>query len=334
MPIRQDSEGRWHAEACVGRRRLHRKLPKGASASDAKRIAAELTQRLHAAKPAPVVAGDPLLVDLLADYTERHAYTLRSPATARYHALRIGRWCEGRRVSETRAVVAAIVQDMTGAYKAATINRSLGALSKALAMAWQRGETHQDYSGLVKRLPERNARHTWLTLEQVRDLADKTSQPVRAAIWISVLTGCRRGEALAIRPSMISADVITLPAGATKTERTRTVPIIAPLRPWLAQIGPDGLGIDFEGVKSGFRRAREAAGMPHVQFRDLRRSTGTLLVQAGVPLHHIAQILGHSSVKVTERVYAHLAGSQLAASMQALEPLHRALHPGPTDKAA
>ena len=328
MPIRRDTEGRWHAEACIGRRRLHRRLPPGAGAGDAKRTEAELIHALRAqvATQAPIIPGDPLLAELMADYTERHAGTLRSPQTARYHAYRIGRWCEGRRASEARQVAAAIQQDLLGHYAQATINRSLGALSKALRDAWRRGRVPMDYSGMIERLPEHNARHTWLTLEQVRALADAASPAVRAAIWISVLTGCRRGEALALRPDMIGIDTVTLPAGATKTLRTRTVPIIAPLRPWLALVGPEGLGITFEGVKSGFRRAREAVGMPDVQFRDLRRSTGTLLIQSGVPLHHVSKILGHSSTQVTERVYAHLAGSQLQSSMGALTVLHRHLH--------
>lgn len=265
---------------------------------------------------------------LVADYSQRHALTLRSPETAQYHAYRIGSWIEGKRASDTRQVSAAIVQGLTArGYKPATINRSLNALSHALRQAWERGEVAADYSGQVRRLPERNARHTWLTLEQVRQIADHASDAVRAGIWISVLTGCRRGEALALRPQMIGRDTITLPAGATKTLRTRTVPIIPPLRPWLKHIGQDGLGITFEGLKSGWRRARESAGMPDVQFRDLRRSTGTLLIQSGVPLHHVSQILGHTSTQVTERVYAHLAGSQLKASMGELARLHRALTP-------
>jgi len=325
MPIRKDKAGRWHAEACVGRRRLHRRLPEGATASDAKRVEADLTQKLHAAQPAPVVAGDPMLTELLADYTERHAYTLRSPATARYHALRIGRWCTGRRVSETRAVVAAIVQDMTGHYKPATINRSLGALGKALRIAWQHGTVAADYSSLCKRLPERNARTTWMTLDQVQVLASHASKPTQAAIWLSVLTGCRRGEVLAIQPDMIRGDMLTLPAGATKSERSRSVPIIPAARPWLAMVP---LAINFEGLKSGFRRAREAAGMPHVTFHDLRRSCGTLLIQQGVPLHIVSRILGHSSTAVTERVYAHLSNAQVQAGMDALTQLHTAMKTG------
>lgn len=326
MPIRQDKEGRWHAEACVGRRRLHRRLPPGSTAGDAKLVLAELIRALHNTAPqqAITIPGDPPLIDLLADYSQRHALTLRSADTAQYHAARIGPWCEGRRASETRQVVATIVQDMTGHYAPATINRSLGTLSKALRMAWQRGAVTQDYSGLVQRLPENNARTTSLTMAEVAKLADCASPAVRAAIWISLLTGCRRGEVLAIQPDMVGRDVITLPAGATKTERAREVPIIPPLRPWLQQVP---IPLNFEGLKSGFERARVKAGMKHVTFHDLRRSCGTLLIREGVPLHVVSRILGHTSTAVTERVYAHLSSAQVAKGMAALSRLHRGLTP-------
>jgi integrase len=212
---------------------------------------------------------------------------------------------------------------MTGHYAAATINRSLGALGKALRIAWQRGTVAADYSSLCQRLPERNARTTWLTLQQVQHLASHASPATATAIWLSVLTGCRRGEVLAMRPEMIQSNTITLPAGATKTARSRSVPIIAPARPWLAKLP---VAQTFEGLKSGFRRAREAAGMPDVTFHDLRRSCGTLLIQQGVPLHIVSRILGHSSTAVTERVYAHLSSAQLHAGMAELGKLHRDLH--------
>lgn len=332
MPHRQDKRGRWHAEACVGRRRLHRCLPAGATKGDAQRVEAELIRALHQQLVArqPTIPGDPPLMDLLADYADRHTKTLRSPDTARYHALRIGRWCEGRRASEARQVAAQIQQDMLGHYAQATINRSLGALRRALRLAWQRGATAVDYSGMIERRPENNARTTWLTLAQVQSLADHASEAVRAAIWISVLTGCRRGEVLALTQDMIGRDLITLPAGATKTLRTRSVPIIAPVRPWLKHVP---LGITAEGLKSGFRRAREAAGMPACTFHDLRRSCGTLLVQRGVPLHVISRILGHSSTAVTERVYAHLDVRQLKAGLSELASLHRDLHRRPRKRA-
>lgn len=324
MPVRKDATGRWHAEACVGRRRLHRRLPEGATARDAQRVEAELINALHqqATARAPIIPGDPPLTELLADYAERHALQLRSPATAQFHAYRIGRWCEGRRASETRAVASHIVQDLTGQYAPATINRSLGALRKALRIAWETGRTPVDYSSLVKALPENNARSTYLSMQQVDAIAQHASPPVRAAIWVALLTGCRRGEVCKIAAEDIGRDRIRILAGNTKTLRHREVPIVPALRPWLKHLP---LAIGFEGVKSGFRRAREAAGMPHVHFHDLRHSCATILLGLGVDLHVVREILGHTSIKTTER-YAHVMVKPQRQALAKLGRLHQDLH--------
>jgi len=329
MPTRKDATGRWHAEACVGRRRLHRRLPVGATASDAKRVEAELIRALHTQRNAtsPTIPGDPPLTELLADYSERHALNLRSTDTAQYHAYRIGRWLEGKRASETRQVAAAIVQDLTGHYAPATINRSLGALKKALRMAWERGRVPVDYSGLVQRLPENNHRTAVLTIDQVRSLADAASEPVRAAIWIGLLTGCRRGEVCKIKREDIGTDVIRIEAGNTKTLRYREVPIVPALRPWLDHLP---LAVTFEGVKSGIRRARVKAGLPGIGYHILRHSCATILLSMGTPLDVVRDVLGHTSIKTTER-YAHaITGRQraalegLGAAVDYTASLHRA----------
>lgn len=320
MPVRKDPQGRWHAEACVGRRRLHRRLPEGASANDAKRIEAELTKALNVQAPAgrqTVIPGDPLLTSLMADYTERHAHTLRSTDTAQYHGYRISKWLEGKRASETRLVAAKILVDLHGHYAPATINRSLGALKKALSAAWDRGETPVDYSTLVKRVPENNARTVYLSLEQVKLIADRCSPQVRAAVWVSMLTGCRRGEVCKVKAADIGDHIIKLQAGNTKTLRYREVPIVDALRPWLAYLP---LKIGFEGVKSGFRRAREKAGMPEVHFHDLRHSCATVLLGLGADLHVVREILGHSSVKTTER-YAHVMTAPQRAALDLMGAL-------------
>lgn len=276
----------------------------------------------------PNIPGDPPLTDLLADYSERHALNLRSTDTAQYHAYRIGRWCEGRRASETREVAAAIVQDLTGHYAPATINRSLGTLKKALRMAWERGRVPVDYSGMVKRLPENNQKTQVLTIDQVRALADAASEPVRAAIWIGLLTGCRRGEVCKIQRADIDTDVLRIEAGNTKTLRYREVPIVPALRPWLEHLP---LGITFEGVKSGVRRARVKAGLPGIGFHILRHSCATILLSPPInaPLHVVREILGHTSIKTTER-YAHVQSQPqrdalegLGAAVDFTGPLHR-----------
>lgn len=320
MPIRQDKEGRWHVEVCVRRRRVHRKLPPTAGKSDAKQLEAELRTAL-ARDLQPVIAGDPPLSEVMGLYLE-DATQLRSPKTAKYHAQRIGQWIEGRRASEAKIVATNIIRDMKPYYAVATINRSLSTLREGLKIAFDLGRTPQHYGATIRRLPEHNARHTSLTMAQVQKLADAAGESIRAFIWIALFTGLRRGEIIALKPEDIQRDHIVIQAGNTKTLKLRTVPIIPAARPWLKRVP---LGLTFEGVKTGFRRARAAAGMPHIQFRDLRRSCGTLLVQAGVDIFVVSQILGHSSVRVTEEHYAHLQLKHMRAGLQKLEVLARNL---------
>lgn len=310
MSIWNDKDGITHVSIMVGGQRVHRRMPRGAPASAAKLLEAELRGAVTHRRT-PSIPHDPALVDLMGMYLV-HCDTLRSPATAKHHALRIGRWLAGKRASQARQVASHIARDMAGHYAPATINRSLGALKKALRIAWERDLTSVDWSAHVKRLPEHNARDTHLDIHQVKAIADHASEAVRAAIWIALLTGCRRGEVLAIKPDDIGADTITIRAGNTKTLKTRTIPIIPAVRPWLAHVP---IPINFEGLKTGFRRAREAAGMPDVNFHDLRHSCASILLASGADLYTVAKVLGHSSIKTTER-YSHMQIDQQRAALQ------------------
>lgn len=295
----------------VNGRRIHRRLPAGTSAGDAKRLEADLRRSLERSKR-PVIAGDPPLLEVLALYAEHAQKTLRSPDTAIFHAQRIGPWAEQYRASQARECSAHIVRDMAQAYKPATINRSLGALKKALSIAWDMGMTPENFGAAIKRLPEHNMRTTVAALDEVRQIADNASEQVRAAIWIALYTACRRGEIVAMRPEDVSGDSITIHAGNTKTLKTRVVPIAPPLRPWLACLP---LQITTEGLKTGFQRARAKAGLEHINFHDLRRTCGTLMVEAGVDLYVVSKVLGHSSVTVTQSRYAHLQIDRMAAGL-------------------
>jgi integrase len=309
VSIWRDKDGRIHVSVMVGGARIHRRLPDGAGTRDAKRLEGELRAALG--KRQPVIPGDPTMAQVMGLYLQ-HAETLRSPETARFHALRLGPWVDGKRASEARQVAAAVIKGLRGHYAPATINRSLSALQKGLHLAWESGTTPEDYSKHVQRLPENNQRDVHLTVEQVHKLAEHASEQVRAAIWIALLTGCRRGEILAIKAADVGEDSITIRAGNTKTLKTRIVPIIPALRPWLKYVP---LKVNFEGLKTGFRRAREAAGMPKIHFHDLRHSCATILLASGADLYTVAKVLGHSTIKMTER-YAH---HQISAQRDALD---------------
>jgi integrase len=241
-----------------------------------------------------------------------HADTLRWPETSKLCARRIAPWLEGRHASEARTVAATITRDMLKAYAPATINRSLAALKKALSLAWERNLVPANHGTAIKSLPPNNKREMFLTIEQVRALADCCPPAARAAVWIALLTGARRGEVLKLRAEDIGADTVTIHAGNTKTRRTRVVPIVDAARPWLKFVPIEYS--TYEGLKTAFQRARIAAEMPWVNFHDLRHSCASILIASGATLYEVSVILGHSTVTTTQR-YAHLEVSQQAKAM-------------------
>ena len=316
MSVWEDKQGRKHVGIMVGGERIHRILPGGSTAGDAKLIEAQLRGAI-AKKPRAQkqvnVPGDPMLTEVMALYMA-HADTLRSPKTAQYHAIRFGPWAEKYRASQSRQATAHFVKDAKPKYAASTINWSLSCLKKGLELAYDSDLIPVNYSDQVKTLPVSNIRETTLTVEQVKLLSEHLSDQARAAMWISLYTACRRGEVIKMRREDIGADTMVIHAGNTKTLKTRTIPIVAPLRPWLEYIPLD---IDFEGVKSSWRRARVSAGLPHLNFHDLRRSCATMMIAAGVDLYVVSKLLGHSSVTVTQTRYGHLQTDRIAAGLTA-----------------
>jgi integrase len=306
-----DSEGRRHVGVMVGGQRLHRRLPAGATAGDAKRIEASLRESVARARPAVIIPGDPPLAQVMALYI-RHAEALRSPGTAKDSANRIGPWVQQYTASQAREAAAHIVRDLRKAYAPATINRSLATLKKGLALAWECGLTATNHGPAVKSLAVNNKREMFLTIDQVRHLADCCPEPARAAVWIALLTGARRGEIMKMRPEDVGPDAITIHAGNTKTLRTRVVPMVPAVRPWLEHL-PIAYS-SYEGLKTAFQRARVAAEMPWVNFHDLRHSCASILMASGADLYTVAKILGHSTITTTQR-YAHLEVRQLRTSM-------------------
>lgn len=53
-----------------------------------------------------------------------------------------------------------------------------------------------------------------------------------------------------------------------------------------------------------FKEACKKARIEGIRFHDLRHTAATRLVEAGIPLHAVAELVGHSSIRMTER-YSH-----------------------------
>ncbi|MCX4774489.1 Transposase [Streptomyces sp. ADI92-24] len=88
-----------------------------------------------------------------------------------------------------------------------------------------------------------------------------------------------------------------------------------------------GKPLDPTNLTRRFRRLLHSAGLRTIRFHDLRHSTATLLLEQGVDLVVIKELLGHAHIGVTAGVYAHV---RLRLQRQAIDTLGSILSPTDT----
>ncbi|MCX4679928.1 site-specific integrase [Streptomyces sp. NBC_01433] len=91
---------------------------------------------------------------------------------------------------------------------------------------------------------------------------------------------------------------------------------------------PTGRPLDSSNLTRRFRRLLHRAQLRSIRFHDLRHSTATLLLEQGIDLVVIKELLGHAHIGVTADVYAHV---RLRLQREAINTLGDALSPGRDD---
>ena len=143
-----------------------------------------------------------------------------------------------------------------------------------------------------------------------------------AAIYLLLLTGCRRNEILGLRWDDLNFQTGEIRLPDTKTG-TRMVPLTSPVAEVLNSLSrtPDSPWI-FPGRKKGTRlvnlndswdRVRRRAGLDGVRLHDLRHTFASRALALGESLPMIGDLLGHRMVSTTAR-YAHLARDSVRES--------------------
>ena len=182
-------------------------------------------------------------------------------------------------------------------------------------------------------LPQVNDKKERVLTVQEQDLLFMHSSPELGLIITFALNTCmRRDEILFLEWEWVDLKegYINLPHTHSKSKKSRKVPINNVVRKIILErkLQNDGYVFVFNmsDTKSGartwlqreFRLACKKAEIEDLRFHDLRHTAATRLVEANIPLHAVAELLGHSSIRMTER-YSHpqesvIRGSEILAS--------------------
>lgn len=204
-----------------------------------------------------------------------------------------------------------------------TIIRELGALRAALR--W-----HNPNNGAIfhfpKTPPPRDRYLTRLELEQLLNAA--TSPHIQLFIKLAICTAARKSAILELQWSQVdfTRGQINLGSGDGNKKRA-IVPMNTTAEYALEEAYHARLTdhvIEFKGkpvkdIKRSFASAVKKSGLEDVTPHVLRYSAAVWMAEGGVPMSEIAQYLGHTSTRVTERVYARYSPDYLKNAARTLE---------------
>jgi integrase len=142
------------------------------------------------------------------------------------------------------------------------------------------------------------------------------------AIRLLAMTGCRRGEILALRWDEVDFERSCLRFKDSKTGE-KVVPVGAAVLKLLTDLpriadNPHVLpgevrGTHFVGLPKVWQKIRHTAELDDVRIHDLRHSFASVGAAGGESLLMIGKLLGHQRATTTER-YAHLSDDPLKAA--------------------
>ncbi len=158
----------------------------------------------------------------------------------------------------------------------------------------------------------------------------------KAILFTAYSSGLRVSEVVGLKLADINSDRMQIKIVAAKGKKDRFVnlsPVLLDiLRTYFKQCSPKPVTYLFEGEIAGqnyssrsaqkvFQRARETAQIrKEISFHSLRHSFATHLLEKGVDIRYIKDILGHFSIRTTER-YTHVSKEKLVQIASPLDDL-------------
>ncbi len=221
------------------------------------------------------------------------------------------------------------------------INRELSLMSGATR--WAKSELEWDLpanpwaSRFLKPSPPRTR---YLSQEEAAALLQAADGMHHAPylgdyLRLMLATGLRPGEARGLTWERVDLGrrLIRFEVGDQKNNKAGTIPLNDAARaalvsrarfrashcPGSAWVFCNQQGRPFTDIRFSFATACRLAGVADLHPHDLRRTFGSWLAQAGIPIDRVSKLLRHGNVGVTASVYAHLRPEDLADAAATLD---------------
>lgn len=212
-----------------------------------------------------------------------------------------------------------------------TANRYLALCSGLFSLAQKCDLIVKNPARGVKKLAEADPRRRYLSPEELgrfTQALDESDRITSSALKLLLLTGLRRMELFSLKWSDV--DIVSGTARLIQTKsKPRTMVFnslalemmkklqseAAPNCPW---VFPARNGGHIKDARKALWKAMRRANITDLHQHDLRRSFASLLVNANVDIYQIKDLLGHSSVAVTQKSYAHLQNNTLRTASEVM----------------
>lgn len=205
-----------------------------------------------------------------------------------------------------------------------TANRAVKYVSAAISLAIRTHGLNIVNVATGIRLYKETPRKRYLMRDEAALFYEKALELSKTALWgvqtsallMMLYTGARKSNVLQMRFDEIDGRGIwTIPQEKFKGGRKshdielgeRELEIVERMR----GVSKTGYVFEYRGhymkdVDKTMATICRMAGIQDLHIHDLRRTLGTWLLSSGAPIAVVSKKLGHSSIRITEQVYAHM----------------------------
>lgn len=237
----------------------------------------------------------------------------------------------------------------------ASVRQAHAILSRALKVALREGKVARNVCDLIDPPGTQKNTPTPLTVDQAKAVLRLAGwgvphRDLTGSRWyVALYLGLRQGEALALRWQDVNLEegvifvrtalqrvsgqgLVHVELKSAASRRVVPLPNVVRARlqvEWAAHVnaGGDLSGYVWGGDKptdpkrdwTAWRDLLIAAGVPHVRLHAARNTTASLLLDAGADPKIVQEILGHSTVQITQDVYQRGTTELHRRAMDALE---------------